>query len=201
MWLGANWVKEANAEWLQRGELTLKLGEAVEDFSIRLNTTVGELHVLSDVVSDKEVIKRMLHAVPERFEQVAIFMETLLDLDSLCIEEAIGHLRAVQQRKKPPPAKENSGRLLLTEEECLVRMKTPMGLVLVLVHALAPGTKVVEIARLARVVLEKERARWAATIPVATVVRNATEPMSAGKRNVTRKHRRMSRSVKRVIKV
>jgi hypothetical protein len=49
---------------------------------------------------------------------------TLLDLDSLSIEEAIGHLRAVEQRKKPPSAKKTSGRLLFTEEEWLARMKT-----------------------------------------------------------------------------
>jgi hypothetical protein len=79
----------------------------VEDFSIRLNTIVGNLRVLGNIVSNK-VIKRMLHAVPERLKHVAISMETLLDLDSLSIEEVIGHLRAVEQRKKPPPKKETS---------------------------------------------------------------------------------------------
>jgi hypothetical protein len=106
--------------WREFGELTFKPGETVEDFSIRINTIGGDLRVLGDIVSDKEVIKRMLHAMPERLEQVAISMETLLDLDSLSIEEAIGHLCVVEQRKKPSPAKETSGRLLLTEEEWLV---------------------------------------------------------------------------------
>jgi hypothetical protein len=69
----------------------------------------------------------MLHVVPEKLEQVAISLETLLDLDSLSIEEAVGHLRAVEQRKKPTPAKEASGRLLLTEEEWMARMKTKHG--------------------------------------------------------------------------
>jgi hypothetical protein len=64
-----------------------------------------------------------LHVIPDNLEQVAFFMETLLDLDSLFIEEAIRHLRAVEQRKKPSPTKESGERLLLTEEEWLVRMK------------------------------------------------------------------------------
>jgi hypothetical protein len=54
-------------------------------------------------------------------------METLLDLESLSIKEAIGHLRAVEQRKKPSPAKENADRLLLTKEEWMARMKSRDG--------------------------------------------------------------------------
>jgi hypothetical protein len=54
-------------------------------------------------------------------------MDTLLDLDSLSIEEAVDHMRAVEQHKKPTPAKETSGRLLLTEEEWMAHMKTKDG--------------------------------------------------------------------------
>jgi hypothetical protein len=51
-------------------------------------------------------------------------METLLDLNSLSIEEAAGHLRAVEQRRKSstPPAVDGGGCLLLTEEEWAARM-------------------------------------------------------------------------------
>jgi hypothetical protein len=73
-----------------------KPGEMVEDFALCLSTLASELHVLGDVISDKEVIKRMPHVIPEKLEHVAIFMETLLDLNSLSIEEAISHLRAVK---------------------------------------------------------------------------------------------------------
>ena len=127
--VGADRVKEANAERLRRefGDITFKAGETVEDFSLRLNTVASQLRVLGDDISDKELIKKMLHVVPEKLEQVAISMETLLDLDSLSIEEAVGHLRAVEQRKKPTPAKEAGGHLLLTEEEWMARMKTKHG--------------------------------------------------------------------------
>jgi hypothetical protein len=54
------------------------------------------LHVLGDDITDKEVVKKMLHSVPEKLEQVAISMETLLDLNTPSIEEAAGHLRAVE---------------------------------------------------------------------------------------------------------
>jgi hypothetical protein len=65
----------------------------------------------------------MLHSIPEKLEHVTISMETLLDLNTM--SEAVGHLRAVEQRKKPttPPVADANGRLLLTEEEWTARMK------------------------------------------------------------------------------
>jgi hypothetical protein len=52
-------------------------------------------------------------------------METLLNVNSLSIEEAAGHLRVEEQRKKDPssPAADTGDRLLLTEEEWIARMK------------------------------------------------------------------------------
>jgi hypothetical protein len=129
MWLGADRVKEANAEHLRQefNDIEFKAGELIEDFSLRLNTVAGQLRALGDDVTDKEVIKRLLHIIPDRLEQVVISMETLLDLNSLSIEEAVGHLHVVEQRKKPPQAKENGGRLLLTKEEWMARMKARDG--------------------------------------------------------------------------
>lgn len=50
-------------------------------------------------------------------------METLLDLNSLSLEEATGHLRAVERRKKSSTSsKDSTGRLLLT-----ARMKNREG--------------------------------------------------------------------------
>jgi hypothetical protein len=124
--LGADRVREANAEWLRRefSDLAFRPGETMEDFSLWLTTVASQLRVLGDEVSDKEVVKKLLHVVPNNLEQVVISMETLLDLKSLSIEEVDGHLLAVEQRKKPSPSKEAGGRLLLTEEEWMARMKT-----------------------------------------------------------------------------
>jgi uncharacterized membrane protein YgcG len=99
-------------------QIRFKSGECVEDFSVRITSHVNELRVLGDEITDKEVVKKMLHLVPEKFEQVALSMETLLDLNSLSIEEATSHLHAVEQRKKTTTlsAADVSGRLLLIEE-------------------------------------------------------------------------------------
>jgi hypothetical protein len=42
------------------------------------------------------VIKKILNSDPEQLEQVAISIEMLLDLNSMSIKEATGHLHAVE---------------------------------------------------------------------------------------------------------
>jgi hypothetical protein len=58
--------------------------------------------VLGDEITDKEVVKKMLHSLPEKLEQVAISMETLLDLNSLSIEEATGTSAPSSRGRRAP---------------------------------------------------------------------------------------------------
>jgi hypothetical protein len=83
-------------------------------------------------------------------------METLLDLDSLSIEEAASHLRAIEQRKKPTLAKEIGSRLLLTEEEWMAHMKTKDG------SRSDPALGLIMVVRMV-VVARIEAARWGRT--------------------------------------
>jgi hypothetical protein len=66
--IGTNRVKEANAERLQQDfvEIRFTPGKGVEDFSLRITALANELRVLEDEVMDKEVVKKMLHSVPEK---------------------------------------------------------------------------------------------------------------------------------------
>jgi hypothetical protein len=74
--------------------------------------------VLGGKISEPEIIKKMLHVAPEPLEQVAISIETMLDLDRISVEEVTGHLRNVEQRKKSiATTVDKQGWLLLTEEE------------------------------------------------------------------------------------
>jgi hypothetical protein len=185
--VGTDQVKEANPEQLQCefGDITFKASETVEDFTLYLNNVASQLRILSDDISDKEVIKKMLHVVPKKLEQVAIFMDTLLDLNSLLIEEALDHLRAIEQRKKPTPAKESDGHLLLTEEEWMAHMKTKdgSGSNFGTLHGGGNGG----VARPG----ENAGVRRAMTICAPTATRKATGPRSVARRSETRRPRPM----------
>ena len=129
MRVGVERVKEANTEKLRKEFNELRFKAGVEDFSLRLNTLANQLRVMGEDISEKEVVKRLLHSVPESLEQVAISIETLLDLSKVSIEEAAGRLRAVEQRKSTTQShlKDDAGRLLLTEEEWLARLRNQEG--------------------------------------------------------------------------
>jgi hypothetical protein len=117
-------IKEANVDKLRHdfADLQFKPGECVEDFVLRIMAIANQLRALGDKVTEKEEIKKLLHSAPD-LEQVAISIEILLDLNLMTIEEATGHLHAVEERKKKTSSQAKDGRLLLTEEEWLVRLK------------------------------------------------------------------------------
>jgi hypothetical protein len=68
--VGADRVKEANAERLRQEftEIKFKSGEGVEGFSLRITALANDLWVLGVGITDKEVVKKMLHSVPEKPE-------------------------------------------------------------------------------------------------------------------------------------
>ncbi|WVZ94306.1 hypothetical protein U9M48_040212 [Paspalum notatum var. saurae] len=71
------------------------------------------------------VVAKYLRIVLSKYVHVAIFFETLLDIDTLTIEEITEQLKAVKDRIDLPMAQGEGpkGQLLLTEEEWTARMK------------------------------------------------------------------------------
>jgi hypothetical protein len=119
--VGADKVKEANAKKLRHefDGIIFKSGECVVEFAMHMSSLANQLRSLGDEVLNKKVIKKMLQLVPDHLKQVAISMETLLHLDALSIEEAAGHLQAVenwQKKKATSFTSDAGGQLLLTKE-------------------------------------------------------------------------------------
>jgi hypothetical protein len=102
MRVGVDKVKGANVERLcwEFDDISFNRRECIKEFALRISGLANQLRSLGDEVPDKKVVKEMLESVPENLEQVAILMETLLNLDTLSIEEIAVHLQAVENRKK-----------------------------------------------------------------------------------------------------
>ncbi|KAJ1271592.1 hypothetical protein BS78_06G139100 [Paspalum vaginatum] len=125
MHVGVERVREANAQQLRREfiAMSFKDGEGVEEFANRITGLANNLRLLGNNITDKEVVKKMMQIVPDYLEQVAISIETLLDLNTISIKEVTRRLRAVEQRRKPPPVYDNQGRLMLCEEDWAAKLK------------------------------------------------------------------------------
>jgi len=68
---------------------------------------------------------KFLRIIPKKYMQIAISIETLLDLPALTIEEVGGGLRRSTNRDEPPPGGPVTigGKLLFTEEQWLIHQK------------------------------------------------------------------------------
>jgi hypothetical protein len=121
IWVSADKVNEVNIEKLrwEFDNITFKSDECVEEFTMRISPLANQLRLLTDGILDKKVVNNMLQSVLDHLKQVAISIETLLYLDALSIEEAAGHLQAVENHRKKKsavPAQDVGGQLLLTKE-------------------------------------------------------------------------------------
>ena len=67
---------------------------------MRITRLTNSITTLEGSISEIEIVKKMLQVAPDHLEQVAISIETLLNVKDLTMEEVTGRLRNVEQRKK-----------------------------------------------------------------------------------------------------
>src|SRR5664279_3073725 len=123
MQLGASRVQEAKAMVLntQFDTIRFKEGEDVVDFGMRLQTLVSHLSLLSVKKTEGDVVRKFLSVVARRLKKIAQSIMTLLDLNTLSVEELVGRLKASEDCEEEEPESKASGQLLLTEEEWFAR--------------------------------------------------------------------------------
>jgi hypothetical protein len=83
--------------------LAFKPGEDVDYFFLRLNTMQQKMVQYSDDTYDEErAIEKLFRCIPEKYKQIAHSIESLLDLSTMLIEEAIGRLKVVDGDEPQP---------------------------------------------------------------------------------------------------
>ena len=91
---------------------------------MRISGLVGSLRSLGDTLEEVKVVRKFLRVVPAKYSQVAISIETMLDVTTMSVDELTGRLRVVEDRLEEDNNDGGSGgRLLLTEEEWHARLK------------------------------------------------------------------------------
>ncbi|XP_074362685.1 uncharacterized protein LOC141702958 [Apium graveolens] len=115
---GADRVKQTKIQTLKTEfeSMTMKENESIDDFSMKLNGLVRNIKALGESMNEAYVVKKLLRAVPTKFLLITSTLEQFSDLETMIVEEAVGSLKAYEERVKGK-VETNEGQLLLTEEE------------------------------------------------------------------------------------
>ena len=89
----------------------------MEEFSLYLQMLISKLKSHGVTIDEEEAVSKYLHSVSTKYIQIALSVETMLDLSNLTIEDVIGHQRVVDEHLVQVIATKDSGKLLLIEEE------------------------------------------------------------------------------------
>ncbi|XP_074356595.1 uncharacterized protein LOC141696340 [Apium graveolens] len=142
MCLGSDRVRQAKVQTFKSEfeVLSMKETETIGEFCMLLNDLVNNIRALGEIVEKGCVVKKLLRAVPYRFLQITSAMEQFGKLNEMSIEEAVGSLKAHEEKTRGQIEKlgnqllltedewtkreTNGGQLLLTKEEWLKRTST-----------------------------------------------------------------------------
>ena len=115
MRMGVARVREATAQRLRAEfeQINFRDGETLDAFGMRIMSLVNNLRSLGDHMDEVRVVQKFLRVVPSRYTQIALAIETMLDLNTLSVEELVGRLRSAEERyltndqgggRRPAPA-------------------------------------------------------------------------------------------------
>jgi hypothetical protein len=99
--------------------LTFKPGEDVDDFALRLNTLQQKMVQFGNgTYGEERAIEKLFWCIPEKYKLIARSIESLLNLSTMSIEEAIGRLKVDGDEPQPLSGPITvDGKLHLTREQ------------------------------------------------------------------------------------
>nr|ABA97288.1 retrotransposon protein, putative, Ty1-copia subclass, expressed [Oryza sativa Japonica Group] len=113
--LGVERVKKARVQTLKSDfkALHMKDTESIDEFAGKISGLANKLSDLGVTMDDDEQVKKLLDSVPDKFLHVIAAIEQFSDLDSMPFDEAIGRLKAYEERIRKRDDK-NGEHLLFT---------------------------------------------------------------------------------------
>ncbi|GJW93224.1 putative zinc finger, CCHC-type containing protein [Tanacetum coccineum] len=117
--LGVDRVRTARLATLKREleSLRMKEGESVDDFASKLSGLASKARSLGYELEEVDLVKRLLDSMPKSFLQIVASIEQCFELDSMLFDEAVGRLKAYEERIKGAEKMEDTqGGLLLVSE-------------------------------------------------------------------------------------
>jgi hypothetical protein len=101
-------------------KLAFEPGEDVDDFALRLNTLLQKIVQFgNDTYDEERAVEKLFCCIPEKCNQITRSIESLLDLSTMSIEEAIGRLKVIDDDEPQTLSRPITvgGKLHLTREQ------------------------------------------------------------------------------------
>ena len=99
-YLGADRVQKARLHTLKSDfeALRMKEEDSIDDFAGRLSGMVSKYSSLGATLEDSVLVRKLLDSVPDKYLQLVASIEQYSDIDKMPFEEAIGRLKAYEDR-------------------------------------------------------------------------------------------------------
>nr|GEV28857.1 ARF guanine-nucleotide exchange factor GNOM-like [Tanacetum cinerariifolium] len=124
--IGVDRVKEARLQTLESGFESLKMdaNDSLDVYAGKISEIASQASSLGHTLDDKRLIRKLLGSVPEKFIQIVAAIEQFADLNTMPFQEAVGRLKASEERTKKQTKEEDmSSRLLFMETDKKVKDK------------------------------------------------------------------------------
>ena len=113
--VGADRVKEARLQTLESEFESLKMkdSETLDEFTGKISQLVSQANNLGSTIENKRLVRKLQGSVPAKFIQIVATIEQFADLNTMSFQEAVGRLKAYEERIKKPNKEEDAHNELL----------------------------------------------------------------------------------------
>ncbi|XP_021985982.1 ATP-dependent RNA helicase glh-1-like [Helianthus annuus] len=80
--------------------MRMKDGESIDDYAGKLSGMISKYNSVGAVLGDEELVRKLLDTVTDKYIQLVASMEQYSDVEKMPFEEAIGRLKAYEDRLK-----------------------------------------------------------------------------------------------------
>ena len=119
-YLGADRVQKARLQTLRSELEMLKMreNETINDFSGKISGIVAKFKSLGSNLEDEVVVRKLLNSSPKKYLPIIASIEQYSEIETMSFEEAVGRLKAYEERLKSHDEKDQEqGQLLFTNSE------------------------------------------------------------------------------------
>jgi hypothetical protein len=96
--IGSDRARKSTLQALRKEweNMAFKSGEDIDDFALRLNTLLQKMVQFDDnTYGEERAMEKLFRCIPKKYKQMTRSIESLLDLSTMTIEEALGRLKVV----------------------------------------------------------------------------------------------------------